>query len=164
MFWINSIIYGSASKSSLSPVRYPRHISILLVYQSVTRRTAKVYSSYYSHLPPQPPKQTLSRTFTILPATTHPTYPKWVRASNNLATDEVSAHMGMFNPKTNDGFYELGLEVVHVIGERIEEEGVGRATSKCDGGAEKFSAGNEGEKDGWREEKDSQGRIIWVET
>lgn len=69
--------------------------------------------------------------------------------------------MGMFNPKTNDGFYELGLEVVHVIGERIEEEGVGRARGVGVGGGEKFGMG---EKEGWREEKDSQGRIIWVET
>ena len=73
--------------------------------------------------------------------------------------------MGMFNPKTNDGFYELGLEVVHDIGERIEEEGVGRARNG-DGMGDRFSVGivDGDEKDGWREEKDSQGRIIWVET
>ena len=87
-----------------------------------------------------------------------------MRASNTLATDEVSAHMGMFNPKTNDGFYELGLEVVHVIGERIEEEGVGRSSLiGVSGAGEKFGMGGE-EKGGWREEKDSQGRVIWVET
>lgn len=68
--------------------------------------------------------------------------------------------MGMFNPKTNDGFYELGLEVVHRIGERIEEEGVGRSTSLVLG---KFSSA-QNEEGGWKEEKDSQGRIIWVET
>lgn len=73
--------------------------------------------------------------------------------------------MGMFNPKTNDGFYELGLEVVHRIGERIESEGVGRrpgAGNVEDGAVEKFSMGNEVE--GWREETDSKGRVIWVET
>lgn len=72
--------------------------------------------------------------------------------------------MGMFNPKTNDGFYELGLEVVHVIGERIEEEGVGRASHGGNGMGDRFSVDGGDEKEGWREEKDSQGRIIWVET
>lgn len=67
--------------------------------------------------------------------------------------------MGMFNPKTNDGFYELGLEVVHRIGERIEQEGVGR-TSVIQ---EKFS-GPVQDVDAWKEEKDSEGRTVWVET
>lgn len=75
--------------------------------------------------------------------------------------------MGMFNPKTNDGFYELGLAVVHRIAERIEREGVGRKAGEGPDN-EKFSAGavtvggDSGE--GWKEEKDSQGRTIWVET
>ena len=73
----------------------------------------------------------------------------------------------MFDPKTNDGFYELGLEVVHDIGERIEEEGIGRARNGDGSGmGDRFSVGvvDGDEKDGWREEKDSQGRVIWVET
>lgn len=76
--------------------------------------------------------------------------------------------MGMFSPKTNDGFYELGLAVVHSIAERIEQEGVGRTEVS----QEKFHAGDGaegggdggGEKTGWKEERDSQGRTIWVET
>lgn len=32
--------------------------------------------------------------------------------------------MYMFNGKTNDGFYDMGLAVVGGIAERIEEEGV----------------------------------------
>lgn len=34
--------------------------------------------------------------------------------------------MYMFNGKTNDGFYDMGLAVVGGIGERVEEEGVVR--------------------------------------
>lgn len=34
--------------------------------------------------------------------------------------------MYMFNGKTNDGFYDMGLAVVKGIGERVEEEGVVR--------------------------------------
>ena len=62
--------------------------------------------------------------------------------------------MGMFNPRTNDGFYDLGLAVVRSLGEKIEEEGVGR----IDG--EKWE---EGMMLGWREEKDEEGKMIWVE-
>jgi hypothetical protein len=58
--------------------------------------------------------------------------------------------MGMFAPKTNDGFYDLGLAVAREIGERIQQEGVASV--------------NEIEKDGWKEEKDANGRSVWVET
>jgi len=68
--------------------------------------------------------------------------------------------MGMFAPKTNDGFYDLGLAVAQQIGERIEEEGVGRSLTVMD---QDFAA-RDMEKDGWREEKDEKGRSIWVET
>jgi len=68
--------------------------------------------------------------------------------------------MGMFAPKTNDGFYDLGLAVAQQIGERIEEEGVGRSLTVMD---QDFAA-QDIEKDGWREEKDEKGRSIWVET
>ena len=68
--------------------------------------------------------------------------------------------MGMFAPKTNDGFYDLGLAVARQIGERIELEGVGRSSTAMD---QDFAA-KEIEKDGWREEKDEKGRSVWVET
>ena len=68
--------------------------------------------------------------------------------------------MGMFAPKTNDGFYDLGLAVAQQIGERIEEEGVGRSLTVMD---QDFAA-QDIEKDGWREEKDEKGRSVWVET
>lgn len=64
--------------------------------------------------------------------------------------------MGMFSPKTNDGFYDLGLAVVRGLGERIEEEGVGR----IGGDGEKWE---EGLMVGWREEKDEKGEVVWVE-
>jgi hypothetical protein len=60
--------------------------------------------------------------------------------------------MGMFNPKTNDGFYDLGLVVVKGIGERVEEEGV-----RVIGETEVKKA-----LEGWREEKVGE-KVIWVE-
>ena len=66
----------------------------------------------------------LSRTFAILPPPSHVSTPFWHPQDNTVAKDEVSAHMGMFNAKSNDGFYALGLRVVADVGARIEEEGV----------------------------------------
>jgi hypothetical protein len=38
---------------------------------------------------------------------------------NSLALDELQAHTGMFGPKTNDGYYELGLETAKIIRESV---------------------------------------------
>ncbi|WRT66132.1 uncharacterized protein IL334_003085 [Kwoniella shivajii] len=130
-----------------------------------------VFHNYYSHLPPCPPTQLVSRTFAILPPMNHPLYKYFDTASNSLAKDEVSAHMGMFNPKTNDGFYDLGLEVVKVIGERIEEEGVGRSEVKgldevlAELDALEPPSEQEGrsKKGDWGVEKDDAGHEVWVE-
>jgi hypothetical protein len=55
-------------------------------------------------------------TFVNLPATgnikTH-----FEEARNTLAKDEVQAHIGMFEPSTNDGYYQLGLGVASHIRE-----------------------------------------------
>jgi hypothetical protein len=32
--------------------------------------------------------------------------------------------MGMFNPRENDGFYDLGLAVTRLIAERVDKDGV----------------------------------------
>nr|XP_019046057.1 hypothetical protein I302_04797 [Kwoniella bestiolae CBS 10118]OCF24987.1 hypothetical protein I302_04797 [Kwoniella bestiolae CBS 10118] len=135
-----------------------------------------VFHNYYTHLPPSPPTQLVSRTFAILPPMTHPLYKYFNAASNSIATDEVSAHMGMFNPKTNDGFYDLGLEVVRVIGEKIEEEGVGRSDVKgldevlaeldnVQPSPETSSNEKKQTKDNgdWGVEKDELGHEVWVE-
>ena len=34
---------------------------------------------------------------------------------NTLAADEIQAHTGMFDSKTNDGYYELGLISAQLI-------------------------------------------------
>ncbi|WWC61647.1 uncharacterized protein I303_104231 [Kwoniella dejecticola CBS 10117] len=132
-----------------------------------------VFHNFYTHLPLNPPTQLVSRTFGILPPTTHPLYTYFNAASNSIAKDEVSAHMGMFNPKTNDGFYDLGLEVVRVIGEKIEEEGVGRSDVKgldevlaeLDELEEQKESSTEQAKSraDWGVEKDEFGNEVWVE-
>lgn len=79
-------------------------------------------SSYFTEIPPKDVHG--SRTFAILPSREHPLRTRWIPARNTQAKDEVEAHMGMFNPRTNDGFYDLGLAVVRKIADRVEEEGV----------------------------------------
>jgi len=118
--------------------------------------------NFYTHLPPKKPQYLVTRTFTILPPISHPTYPRWQPQTNTVAPDEVQAHMNMFNPRTNDGFYDLGLVVVMEIGERIEEEGVGRVVGK-DGGSVDVDK-LEGLNGQWKEEKDEKGRSVWVEV
>ena len=80
-----------------------------------------------------------------------------------MAKDEVNAHMYMFNAKTNDGFYDLGLEVTRGIAERIEEEGVGRGWMNPDP-AEGFEPPDKtASKEGWKQEVDKEGNLVWVE-
>ncbi|WVQ82449.1 hypothetical protein IAT38_004577 [Cryptococcus sp. DSM 104549] len=114
------------------------------------------FFNFYTHLPATPPTQLVSRTFAIIPPSTSPLYPNFHPATNTLAKDEVSAHMGMFNPKTNDGFYDLGLAVVRAIGERIEEEGVGRLASV-------HEVGDDDAASAWKMETDEKGNEVWVE-
>ena len=43
-------------------------------------------------------------------------------AHNNLAADEVQAHVGMFEPSTNDGYYELGMMTARLIREAVTKD------------------------------------------
>lgn len=79
--------------------------------------------SFFTRLPPKA-DPLAHRTFAILPPKDYPTRSRWLPANNNVAKDEVSAHMGMFNPRKNDGFYDLGLAVSRLIADRVEQEGV----------------------------------------
>ena len=63
--------------------------------------------------------------------------------------------MYMFNAKHNDGFYDMGLAVMKAIGERIEQEGIGRSSL--------VDPEKEVRRD-WKEEQDVKGRTVWVEV
>lgn len=89
--------------------------------------TSIIHISLYTLLPPKPPTYPEPRTFIILPkpkvkpkpskttiesadaARTPDAANYFLAATNTIAPDEISAHTGMFDPKTNDGYYELGL-------------------------------------------------------
>lgn len=84
------------------------------------RTTVADSNSYYTLIPPKPPTHTTARSFCLLPASTHPLYTDWRSSTSSLAPDEVSAHIGMFNPTTNEAFYTLGLDVSRSILEAVE--------------------------------------------
>lgn len=55
-----------------------------------------------------------TRTFCVLPKKGSREASFWAPTHNKLAQDEVNAHISMFEPKVNDGYYDLGLRTVHV--------------------------------------------------
>jgi hypothetical protein len=75
-------------------------------------------SSFYCYLP-KTTEYKQPRTFIILPLSNAPAASYFVAAHNSKAPDEIQAHVGMFDAKTNDGYYELGLKTAQLIRESI---------------------------------------------
>ena len=51
----------------------------------------------------------------MLPRPNTPLGTHFVANRNTLASDEIQAHTGMFDSKTNDGYYELGLSTAQLV-------------------------------------------------
>ncbi|VDC04083.1 unnamed protein product [Peniophora sp. CBMAI 1063] len=77
-----------------------------------------IFRNFYTLIPPDISTTVTARTFCVLPkaaaAANH-----FVPARNTLAEDEIHAHTGMFEPSTNDGYYQLGLAVAGFIREAL---------------------------------------------
>ncbi|KAL4081614.1 hypothetical protein V8B97DRAFT_1913612 [Scleroderma yunnanense] len=80
--------------------------------------------TFYVLLPASPPAFPTPRTFVVLPARSSPVFANYIIARNSHASDEVQAHMGMFDPTQNDGYYELGLETAKIIREIVVRSGM----------------------------------------
>ncbi|KAG2156219.1 hypothetical protein DEU56DRAFT_225034 [Suillus clintonianus] len=78
-----------------------------------------IFRSFYTLLPPAPPSFSSPRTFAILPQRTSRIAAHFIPARNNQAADEVQAHTNMFNPRSNDGYYQLGLDTAKIIREAV---------------------------------------------
>ncbi|KAI0033340.1 hypothetical protein K488DRAFT_77953 [Vararia minispora EC-137] len=76
------------------------------------------FRTYYTLLPPDIRNHISERTFVVLP-TSRDAAAHFEGARNTLAEDEVQAHIGMFEPSTNDGYYQLGLTVASVVREAL---------------------------------------------
>ena len=75
--------------------------------------------SFYTLLPYMPGKREEQSTFVILPSRDSPLRERFLFSQNNLADNEIEAHMGMFEPSTNDSYYGLGLETAKIIREAV---------------------------------------------
>jgi len=78
-----------------------------------------LFRNFYTYLPPTPLLSSSERTFIGLPKKNARAERHFVLARNGLAVDEVEAHTGMFSGKTNDGYYDLGLQTAQVIREAV---------------------------------------------
>ncbi|EJD48423.1 hypothetical protein AURDEDRAFT_144029 [Auricularia subglabra TFB-10046 SS5] len=71
------------------------------------------FKVFYTVLDAKAPGQT--RTFCVLPKRGSRDAAFFEPAHNKKVTDEVDAHVSMFDPKVNDGYYDLGLRAAHII-------------------------------------------------
>jgi hypothetical protein len=94
-------------RERFSPVQF-RDVEIILVLDR-----------FYTLIPPSPPANLSPRTFCLLPEPSSDAFQRFVPAPNTLAENEVRAHVTMFEPTKNDGYYQLGLEAAAVIRQAI---------------------------------------------
>lgn len=78
---------------------------------------------FYTVIPPTPPAYPQQRRFCTLPESSSSAFQHFVPAPNTLAEDEVRAHVSMFDPGKNDGYYQLGLEAAALIRQIVQDEG-----------------------------------------
>ncbi|KAF8897696.1 hypothetical protein BD779DRAFT_1432913 [Infundibulicybe gibba] len=78
-----------------------------------------LFRTFYTYLPPSPPVYQQPMTFIVLPKKNSRAPSHFLPAKNELAPDELQAHTGMFDAKTNDGYYELGLAAARIIREAV---------------------------------------------
>ncbi|OJT09035.1 hypothetical protein TRAPUB_60 [Trametes pubescens] len=81
----------------------------------IEARMGVLFHTFYSYLPANPPANPSPRTFAVLPRPKTPLGTHFVANRNTLASDEIQAHTGMFDSKTNDGYYELGLSTAQLV-------------------------------------------------
>ncbi|GJE84998.1 hypothetical protein PsYK624_010750 [Phanerochaete sordida] len=74
----------------------------------IEQKMGVLFRTFYTYLPSTPAHST-PRTFMILPRAPSHYVSHFLQAPNTIASDEIEAHTGMFDAKTNDGYYELGL-------------------------------------------------------
>ncbi|KAI9507555.1 hypothetical protein F5148DRAFT_1203927 [Russula earlei] len=79
-----------------------------------------VFRTFYTLLSPTPPVDSTPRTFCLLPESSSDAFERFIPARNTLAKNEVHAHVSMFEPTKNDGYYQLGLEAAAVIRRALE--------------------------------------------
>lgn len=72
-----------------------------------------------------------NRHFILLPKANSPESRHFIPARNTLIANETQAHTSMFEPNTNDGYYQLGLAVSKIIQEAIGTSKAVRSMPEC---------------------------------
>jgi len=123
--FVSELRNTEALKERLSRSARIKGIGFANLYTSLGPRESK--STMHGGNMPAPPgvDPTVStflsaeRTFCKEPEKCGPKY-GWYKMVNTQATDEVTAHTGMFSPKTNVGYFEMSHQardlVVHWVG------------------------------------------------
>ncbi|KAF5363415.1 hypothetical protein D9756_000382 [Leucocoprinus leucothites] len=78
------------------------------------------FRNFYVLLPEAPPMHLTARTFIVQPKRTSREVKYFTPTKNKRAADEAQGHTGMFDAKTNDGYYNLGLVAANVIREAVQ--------------------------------------------
>ncbi|PIL36979.1 hypothetical protein GSI_00671 [Ganoderma sinense ZZ0214-1] len=82
-------------------------------------RMGVLFHTFFTDIPASPPAYPSNRTFIVLPHRNSPLATHFMPNRNTLASDEIQAHTGMFDTKTNDGYYQLGLVTAKLIREAV---------------------------------------------
>ncbi|EPT03644.1 hypothetical protein FOMPIDRAFT_1035267 [Fomitopsis schrenkii] len=114
---------------------------------SIERDMGVVFRTFYTFLPAVPPAHPDARTFIVLPKRETILAEHFIEARNTLAEDEVKAHTGMFDSKTNDGYYELGLVTAQFIRDAIANSREAAASEEHDAASQPSHADHAGEPD-----------------
>ncbi|CCM04049.1 uncharacterized protein FIBRA_06208 [Fibroporia radiculosa] len=106
---------------------------------AIEEQMGVLFKTFYTLLPPKPPSYPSSRTFIVVPREPPQLVQHFSQAANTIAADEIQAHTGMFDSKTNDGYYELGLVIAQVIQDAVA---ISRRAVSGGGEVETQSEGN----------------------
>ncbi|KAI0773402.1 hypothetical protein BC629DRAFT_1701863 [Irpex lacteus] len=104
----------------------------------IEEKMGVMFRTFYTYIPASPPTHLTPRTFMILPSGPSEYISHFLQAPNTIASDEIEAHTGMFDGKTNDGYYELGLITAQLIRDVMvaHRGGFGSGSGSGGGGGE----------------------------
>jgi hypothetical protein len=78
-----------------------------------------VLDRFYTLISPSSPANPSAQTICLLLEPSLDAFQRFVPAPNTLAENEVRAHVTMFEPTKNDGYYQLALEAAAVVRQAI---------------------------------------------
>jgi hypothetical protein len=80
-----------------------------------------INNSIYTFIPAKPPDNLPARQFILLPKAKDAgnIVTGFTPNTNSLAADEIAAHVGMFEARSNEAYYQLGLDAAKIIQDAV---------------------------------------------